>query len=164
MKKGEKIVCALFPNALGVGYAIFENPKKLLYQQLVRIRPMCSRKSKAFIEKLIDELQPDVVILEDPSAKNSRKRERVTKLIQDIVLACNSKDINVYQYSREHIQNVFEQFGKTTKYGIAVSISEWFPKLKSQLPRPWKLGHSEQHHQGMFDAISLGMTHYYLRD
>ena len=66
--------------------------------------------------------------------------------------------------SREHIQNVFEQFGKTTKYGIAVAIVEWFPKLKPQLPRPWKLGHSEQHHQGMFDAISLGITHYYLRD
>ena len=164
MKGGEKIVCALFPNALGVGYAIFNNPKELVHQQLVRVRPMCSRKSKAFIEKLMNELKPDLVVLENPNAEKSRKRERVTKLINDIVLTCESKDINVYQYSREHIKNVFEQFGKTTKYGIAVIISEWFPKLKPQLPRPWKLGHSEQHHQGMFDAISLAMTHYYLRD
>lgn len=52
MKKGEKIVCALFPNALGVGYAIFNNPKELLHHQLVRVRPMCFSQEQSHYRKI----------------------------------------------------------------------------------------------------------------
>jgi len=163
LTKKEKVVLAIYPNALGLGYALFESTQALIYQQLIRVRPMCNGKCKSILKKLMRDLKPDVVILEDTTCTSSRKRGRVMRLLKFITKQAKLRNMVLFKYSRNQIREVFSVYKAQTKYAIACQIAEWFPKLKSKLPRPWKLGDAEGHNQGMFDAVSLGLTHYYLR-
>ena len=68
------------------------------------------------------------------------------------------------EYSHEQIQFVFEQFKARTKHEIASIITEWLPQFKSKMPpirKPWMC---EDYHMGMFDALALAITHFYLSD
>ncbi len=158
----KRVVLALFPNALGLGYALFESQQELIYQQTMRIRPMSNTKSKQIILKLLDSFKPDVVILENTTCKSSRKRERIIKLIEYITEECKTQNIKIHHYSRKQIREVFSVFNAFTKQEIAKHIITMYPKLKPKLPKPWSLGNAESHNQGLFDAVSLGVTHYYV--
>ncbi|MCT4664672.1 MAG: hypothetical protein N4A45_05510 [Flavobacteriales bacterium] len=158
----KRIVLAFFPNALGIGYAFFENPQALIYQGIIRVRPICNIKCKKVIKKLIEDLQPHIIVVEDVWVKGARKRARIRKLIASIRREALKNNLKVFAYSRKNIREVFSNFEAFTKYEIAKQIAKWFPKLQHKMPKPQKLGDSEAHNQGLFDAVSLGLTHYYL--
>ena len=89
---------------------------------------------------------------------------RVKQLLKDIAKSAERKEIPVQSYSREQIKDVFSTFNVSTKYAIAQKLIEWFPELEDNVPKirqPWK---SEDYYMGLFDALSLGLTHLYLTD
>jgi hypothetical protein len=68
----------------------------------------------------------------------------------------------VSSYSRIEIKEVFSNFNAQTKFEIAYVIARWLPQSNNKLPHYRKAWMAESYWQGMFDAMSLVLTKYYL--
>ena len=156
-----RVVMGIYPNARGFGYAIFEKATDPLMCGTIVVKPMSNKECQKRIEKLIDHFKPRRMVLED-TTDNRHKRARVKKLIDKLILKCTQKNIEIQLKSRAAIQDVFIQFGAVTKLEIADVIVRWLPQYRSKLPGVRKPGHPEDYYQGMFDAMSLVLCHFYL--
>lgn len=156
-------VLALFPNHLGVGYALFDSPKNLIDYGIGYIQPVNSKKSLERVKKYVAFYKPDVVIVREIAEQRVKKNKRTFKLIKKICDQARSENLQVITYTRTQIKEVFEQFEASSKYHISKKIIAWFPHLEGlQFPKR-KRWMNENHNTGVFDAIALGITHFYLR-
>lgn len=155
-------IVAIYPNVRGFGYAVFleeNNPKDY---GVAIVKPRSNEKYLDRIEAIVRVNNPSVLLLPTPTGKYNRKRERVQSLIEDIEKYAKAHNILVKKYSREQIRTVFEQFDAYSKFQIAEKICMWMPDLEDKRPVYKKLYDSEDYNQGMFDAISLVITHNFL--
>lgn len=163
-KNKDKFVLAIYPNALGFGFAFMENAITVKDYQIVTTRPKCNKILMKRIADYIDYYEPDIVVLEDYHGKQSRKSERVKKLIDIIKKLAYRKQIKTLIYSRSHIKMVFAGFKARTKYEISRAICENIPELKKLMKPKRRIWEAESYSQGIFDAVSLGITHYFLSE
>lgn len=163
-KRNTNVVIALFVHSRGFALAVFENALTVLnaYNVVIHKYPIQNKSVLKKIKEKIDFYLPDVVILEDPKGFGSRKSKRITKLISLIEKYANTSNLNVIKYSRNNIRFVFNTFGATSKYEIAKVITENIQNLPITLPCKRKSHEPEHYCMNIFDAISLGVTHYYL--
>lgn len=161
MSKSQKTVLSIYPNQVGFGYAYLDGPTNLIDYGVVGVSPVCNRKLLRRIKKSINYLKPTLILLRDHKTKQS---PRVKRLVKQVIKYCKSNDLEVYQYNRNDIRNVFDQFKAKTKYEIAKTMVKWMPELKPKMPYVRKLWMTESHNMGIFDALSLAMTHYYLAE
>ena len=159
-----KSICAIYPNANGFGYVYMESARKLIDFGIVQINPISNRKVLERIKKCFDYFRPTLVIALDPDGKSSRVGRRTRKLINKIIKYAESEKLPVDQFTRDQIRDVFESFGKTTKYKIAKFLLTEFTELEPKRPRERKLWMSEDRNMAIFDALSLGVTWFYLND
>jgi len=164
MRNSNSVVLAIYPNARGFGYAFLENPQEPKDCGVVSILPICNNRCLMRIKKFIAHYEPTLIVLQDFAIEHSRKSRRVKELISSIVQFCHDQRLPVREYSQEQIAFVFEQFKAWTKYEIAKLISEWLPQFKGKMPRIRKPWMCEDYHMGMFDAMALAITHFYLRE
>jgi len=157
----DKHVLAFYPNPLGFGFAFMENALIVKDSQIVVSRPMCNKKLMGRIREYIDYYKPDIVILEDYRGKQSRKSKRVEKLIDSIVLYAREKNIEISTYARADIRFVFSNFNARSKHEIAKAIENNVPYFDKEAPPQRKVYQSEPYSMGVFDAVSLGITHYF---
>ena len=147
---------------MGLRYACVESPKEIIDYGIATVRPIGNSKTLQRAKQFIEYYKPTLVLIQDCESRYSRQGKRVAKLIDDIVVFSKRKKIPVKQYSREQIRDVFEQFGAKTKYEIAKTITRWLPELQHRSPRVRKLWMCEDYNMGIFDAMALALTHYYL--
>ncbi|HEY0262615.1 MAG TPA: hypothetical protein VGB95_06285 [Chitinophagales bacterium] len=155
------IILALYPNARGLGFACLEAPQKLIEYGIVTVRPIYNTPLLRRMEHFLDFFRPQVVILRDGDSLPP-SNSRVKQLLENIAQSAERKGIPVHYYSREQIKGVFSSFNASTKYEIAQKLVEWFPEVEDKVPalrKPWE---SENYYMGIFDALSLGLTHIYL--
>lgn len=114
------------------------------------------------IREVIDYYEPKVVVVEDFSCIGSRKSKRIQKLIALIEKYVEGSNLKVSKYSRNNIRFVFNTFGATSKYEIAKMITENIQNQPITLPLKRKSHEPEHYSMNIFDAISLGVTHYYM--
>lgn len=164
MKSNNETVLAIYPNFRGFGYAFLESPTEPRDCGIVTIRPICNRKCLERIKKFIDYYRPTLIVLQDFSGKYSNKSTRVKTLIDNLISFCHTNQISVKQYSREQIRFVFSQFQVKSKYAIAKKIVEWLPQFKNKMPEVRKPWMCDDYNMGIFDAVSLALTHFYLEE
>ena len=138
-----------------------ENARKLLDYGAVRINPISNRKVLEKIKRTLEYFRPSIVILLDPECKSSRTGNRVKDLVKKIVAYAVEINLPVVQYSRDQINDVFEQFGGNTKYEISQILLKEFKELEMKSPKERKLWTSEDRNMVIFDALSLGITWFY---
>ena len=158
----KEIILSLYPNTRGFGYAVMENALTLLEARIVTVRPLSHDKNIESLKEMIDYFEPTLVILENFDHPSSRKAKRIKTLIEAAKEYASERHILIKAYSRSDIRFAFSNFNAHTKYEIATVISENIPKLKKRLMPPRKVYESEKYTAGIFDAVSLGMTHFYL--
>lgn len=163
-KTKTNIVYAIYPNANGFGFVYMENARKLIEYGSVRINPISNRKLLDRIKKSIAYFRPTILILTDPDSKSSRTGKRTRRLIQKIITYAESEKLPVVQYSRDQIRDVFEGFGVVTKYEIAQFLLSEFKELEPKKPKQRKLWVSEDRNMGIFDALSLALTWFWLNE
>lgn len=158
-----KPIFAIYPNERGFGYACVEMPGTLVDSGIVTVRPVCNGKIIKRIGKQMDFYRPCLVILRDGKSLTFRAK-RIAALIEEISQVAKAKSLPLHAYSREQIRLTFQQFGAETKYEISQKILEGFGELQPLAPAPRKKWESENYNMGIFDAISLALTHEYLKD
>lgn len=159
-----KLALAIDPTSRGFGYALFEGPQIPLDWGTTEIRFLQNQNSLERVKKLIDFYHPEVIILEDCSDGSTRRCERVKDLLDQIKLFAKQEKIQVVKYSSDQVKEVFSFFDIHTKDEIAQKICEWLPELTPRVPptrKPWM---SEDRRMGIFDAVALILTYYYLEE
>lgn len=156
----QEIVLAAYTTYRGFGFAIFEEPSKPIDWGVKEAAQGEQSEIVEKFEKLLAFYAPVTVVLEHSG--ESQRGQKAKTLINQLATVAKKHGIAVHRYSRTAVQDVFAQFNATTKYEIAKTICTWLPALAPRMPhfrRPWM---SEDYRMGIFDAIALALTHYYV--
>lgn len=156
-----ELTLVLYPNYFGMGYVICENPKELLNYGIANIRPLTKDRYIKRLHKFLKQYKPALVVLRG-FGDDQRVSKRTIAVIDSFKVEADKLDIQVYQYSRKQIKQVFAEFGGKSKYGIAKTIGNWYPELQHRMPKFVKNSDLEDYNMGLFDAFSLMLTHHYL--
>ena len=160
-QKKTPVVLSIYPNSRGFGYSVHEKALKVIDTQVISIRPISNAIALKRIKEIIDYYKPEIVVLEDYNGMSSRKSNRVQKLIDIISKYAKKTEVYVKTYSRADIRFVFSSFNAHTKHEIATVITENVPFMKNRIMKKRKTTETEKYMASSFDAVSLGITHYY---
>ena len=115
--------------------------------------------SLAKVKKLITHYRPGTLVLEDASAKSSRRSPRIRTLARQIVKMAATLKVSTKLFSRDHVMKTFITDGQGTKHLLAEIMAKRFPaQLGLQLPpkrKPWM---SEDSRMSIFDAVALALV------
>ena len=155
-------VLAIDPTSKGFGYAVLEGPAVLIDWGVKHTKadrnPRCLQQAR----ELFDRFQPDFLVVENTSAKSSRRCPRVAQLIEKLLLMAAGRDLGTRRISRIQMQRCFSENGPATKRQVAVALAQRFPELEPHLPpirKPWM---SEDERMSIFDAVAFGHASYEL--
>lgn len=151
-------VLAIDPCTRGFGFALLEGPERLIDWGVKHVTQDKNASCLSKIDRLIEYYQPEVIVVEDPTDKGSRRRLRVRELIQEIELLALRKKINRRNLPYSRIQKAFSQSDVLTKYQIAAKIAEQYPELCRHLPRLRRTWMAEDWRMSIFVAVSLAIA------
>src|ERR1039457_2771097 len=151
-------ILAIAPSTRGFGFAVLEGQETLVDWGVKTVKGDKNVQSLAKVEKLIAHYQPGLLVLEDASAKGSRRSPRIRKLSQQIINMAVTRKVSVKLFSRDQVMKTFTTDGHGTKHAMAEIIAKRFPEeLGSRLPpkrKPWM---SEDSRMNIFDAVALAL-------
>ena len=152
-------ILAIAPSTRGFGFAVLEGKETLVDWGVKSANGDKNARSLERLETLIAYYLPEVLIMEDHSAKNSRRSPRIRELGLQIVTAASNRNVRVKLFSRQQVRQVFFADGRGTKHALAEILAKRYPEeLASRLPRkrhPWD---SEVHSMDIFDAVALALV------
>jgi Holliday junction resolvasome RuvABC endonuclease subunit len=158
--RGEKRVLAIDPTSRGFGYAFLEGQNYLVDWGTKQIAAAENVRCIFQIIEIIRRYKPDVIALEDPRGKGSRRCHRICRLIDSIRVLAAKHHIMTRRFSRDQVKEVFSKHNARTKHQIAIAVSRQLPELQPQLPRFRKPWMSEDERMSIFDAVSLALVFY----
>ena len=149
-------VLAIAPLSRGLGYAVMEGPDRLVaHGNKVIIRDKNVR-ALAWVDKFIHFYKPDVLVMPDVNAPDTRRAPRIKTLHRKIVVLAGKHSLKVRLVSVTQVRAHLLGSAKGTKYALAETLAAKFPvELASRLPpkrRPWM---SEDPRMDIFDAVGL---------
>jgi RNase H-fold protein (predicted Holliday junction resolvase) len=152
-------ILAITPSTRGFGFALVEGLNTLVDWGVKNVDADKNTGSLARVKALIAYYEPDVLVLEDASAKPVRRAPRIRELTKRIVSMAKRQDVRVMSLPRKQVRRVFFADGQGTKYALAQILAERFPdELGTRLPpkrRPWM---SEDSRMDIFGAVALALA------
>src|SRR5437870_703858 len=112
-------VLAIDPSTRGFGFAVIENSDRLIDWGVKEVHRGKNSKSLALIKKLIEYYEPDLVVVEDCTARGSRRRRRIKYLIRSILTLCSKIRIRTRLVPRLRVRKMF---GVSNKDAVAATI------------------------------------------
>jgi len=155
------LVLAVHPFTRGIAFTLFEGPLSPVDWGVKDIRG--KQKNALALEatkRLVERLQPDVLVLQDFSGPHGRRARRIRRLQRLIGSHAEGQAIEVHRYGRKEIQECFKAVGAVTRYEIAQAIASQVHAFGHRLPPVRKIWNSEDARMSLFDAASLVMTFY----
>lgn len=148
-------IAGVDPTRRSLCYAVLEGEDCLLAWGCTRAPKLYAKRIRKAAWKLLDEFQPDFVVLESPEA--SRRGRRARRAIEILRFEALEYGAGVRLVSRQAVRAAFAP-SAITKHEIAQRIAKHFPELRRSLPVPRRLGDSEQERMNVFDAASFALT------
>lgn len=150
-------ILAVAPGTRGFGYAVFEGQDVLVDWGVKSVTGDKNSRCLAKVKEMITRYQPRVMVLEDTSAKDSRRSMRIRTLTRKITALASSRNVKPVLFSRSQVKRVFfANSGEGTKQALAEILAKRFPEeLGLRLPprrRPWM---SEDYRMDIFEAVAL---------
>jgi len=160
----QKRVLAIDPTTRGFGFAVLEGSENLIDWGVKEARDNKNSRCIQLIKELMDQYQPDAIVLENHRGKGSRRCTRIQKLLERILKLVTDKKITSNSFSKSQVKNAFFNVGVPTKLYIALAIGKKFPELAVRVPpyrKPWM---SEDYRMSIFDAMALALTYFYFKN
>lgn len=151
-------VLAVDPSSKGFGFTVLEGPDMLVEWGVRHASGDRNRKCVEKVVVLFNRYQPDVLVVEDTSAKGSLRRTRASELIQDLLAIASLRRLRVQRVARRKVQRYFAGGKPAMKRQVAVALTERFPELEICLPpvrKPWM---REDDRMSIFDALAFAVT------
>jgi len=157
----EKRVLAIDPTTKGFGFAVMEEPERLIDWGVKGVMKSKKERSLELIADLIDQYQPDVIVVEDFAGRGSRRCKRVQELIARIIKLGSEKKVRIRDFSPLSVKKAFFGSGASTKHQIATAIAQRLPELAPRVPPFRRCWMSEDYRMSIFDAVSFALTFFY---
>src|ERR1017187_5916330 len=100
-------ILAIAPSTRGFGFAVLEGQETLVDWGVKPVEGDKNAQSLAKVKKLIAHYQPGTLVLEDASAKNSRRSSRIRTLTRQIVKMATTLKVSTKLFSRDHVMKTF---------------------------------------------------------
>lgn len=152
-------VLAIAPLSRGLGYAVMEGPDKLVAYGNKAILRDKNAGALAWVNRFMQFYQPDVLVLPNVTAADTRRAARIITLHRQIVAWAGKKNVKVRLVSVTQVRTHLLRDSKGTKFAVAQMLASKYPtELGLRLPpkrRPWM---SEDPRMDIFDAVSLAVA------
>lgn len=160
---GRRLVLAVYPNTRGIAFTLFEGPLVPVDWGVMEVRAKdknngCLRR----VSLLIERYGPDVLVLQDMRAPDTRRARRVIDLNRRIGSLARRYRMWRVAVSRAQVRECFCEVHKPTKQSIAEAIAKRIPAFKRFVPPPRKIWKSEDPRMGLFDAAALALTFFHM--
>jgi Holliday junction resolvasome RuvABC endonuclease subunit len=151
-------ILAIAPSTRGFGYAVLEGHGEIVDWGVRSIEGNKNSGSIKKVEEMIDLYNPQVMVLEDTTAKGSRRSPRIKALTKRLVDLAERRTIEVALFSQEQVRRFFFGDADGTKHALAEIIAERFPEeLGFRLPPKRRDWMSEDSRMGIFEAVALAL-------
>ena len=153
-------VLAVALTSRGLGYAVLEGETSLIESSRTSVRNgnknwQCIAK----VKRLTAFYRPDALILQDVTAKDSRRNPRIKALHREVILLAAKQRLSVKLISEKQLRSLLLGNASGTKHEMAEMLAKRFPdELAFRLPpmrRPWQ---SEDSRMDIFDAVALAVA------
>jgi len=152
-------VLAIAPLSRGLGYAVMEGPDKFVACGNKAILRDKNAGALAWVNRFMQFYQPDVLVLPNVTAADTRRAARIKTLHRQIVAWAGKKKVKVRLVSVTQVRTQLLGDSKGTKFAVAQMLAAKYPtELGLRLPpkrRPWM---SEDPRMDIFDAVSLAVA------
>jgi hypothetical protein len=146
----DRAIVGIDPTPRGLAFVFFENGELLDWG---------TRRSDegdvALLDRLLNRLRADMLVLEDPDAPRCERRVRVKRALRQFKAHAESRGIEVRMVSRYAVRSEWAKRGRMRKHAVAEAIAENFPEIDILVPRVRKVYRSEEARAEIFDALSL---------
>lgn len=154
------LVLGFHPTARGFGWAVFENPFKLVSHGTYEARGDKNAGSLRKLTWLLKVLAPEVLVLE-AFDKRTLRSERIRKLCLDVVNAAADHGAQLDCLRRSDVQKTFELVNARTRDEIAEAVARHVPTLRAHLPDRRRQWNGEDKRLSVFCAAALVLAHYH---
>jgi hypothetical protein len=152
-------VLAITPSFIGFGYALIEEPIRLVDWGVKSVSKDRNTQSVAKVEELITLYAPQLLALPDDLDAKSRRSERVRQLIRNLGQLAERSGLKVHKSSQGEVREFFFNTRPADKHDVADFLAKAFPEeLEAHLPprrQPWT---SEDYRMGIFAAVALAVA------
>jgi hypothetical protein len=155
------LVLGFHPTARGFGWAVFENPFKLISHGTYEARG--KDKNVGCLKKLgwlLKMCEPEVLVIE-AFEKGSARSERIRKLCLAVVSVAAEHGAELDCLKRSDVQVTFEFVGAKTRDEVAEAVAAHVPTLRVHLPSRRKQWNGEDKRLSVFAAAALVLAHYH---
>src|SRR5262249_23736740 len=122
------LVTAIYLNARGCAFVVFEGPLAPLDWSIVEVRGEEKRdRIVVRISSLLTRYRPEVVVLQDMSQTGTQRPHRIQRLNDAIAELARAYTLTVAVFSREEVRRQFAYLGSVTKDTIALAIAKRIP-------------------------------------
>jgi len=154
-------ILAVAPLSRGLGYAVMEGATRLVACGNKAILRDKNAGSLARVKKFIQFYQPDVLVLPDVNAADTRRAKRIKILHRKIVAQAKKHQIRVRIISITKVRVKLLGDAKGTKQAVAQMLAEKFPaELAARLPPKRRAWMSEDPRMDIFDAAGLAVAYW----
>lgn len=152
-------ILAIAPLSRGLGYAVMEGPDKLVASGNKIILRDKNAGALAWVNRFMQFYQPDVLVLPNVTASDTRRAARIKMLHRQIVAWAAKKKVKVRLVSVTQVRTQLLGDARGTKFAVAQMLAAKYPtELGLRLPpkrRPWM---SEDPRMDIFDAVGLAVA------
>lgn len=161
-KTSKTLTLSIYVTTRGYAFAVFEDPLLAVNWGAKEVRG-CKKRDRclAAVCKLLDEYQPDWVVIEEWRARHCRRALRIRQLYRLIERQAVRRDLAIARYRRQEVISCFQEMGAHTKHQRALRIAEQVTAFAYKVPPKRQLWTSEHPRMGIFEAASLNLTHYH---
>jgi hypothetical protein len=146
---------AIDPTTSGFGFVVLEGSTRLVDWGLGCLKTPDDALYQKRIEKLLDRMRPQLLVLED--MRDSRRGDRAIRWAEIAIRSAKTRGIKVERISRAEVSRHFASSGKT-RWKVAALISRRFPELVPSLPKKRRIWESEDRRMAIFAAASFALT------
>jgi len=146
---------AIDPTTSGFGFVVLEGSERLVDWGLGRMEKPENLLFEKRIEKLLDRVAPQLLVLED--MEDSRRGERAIAWARLAQMCAAKRGIRVEKVSRAEVAEHFASSGKT-RWEVGLAISRFFPELAPSLPKKRRIWESEDRRMTIFTAAAFALT------
>lgn len=159
MLQNHSRILAIDPGTRFMGAALLEKGQ-LIYHTVKVVKKGSSpnqtlQKARRIILRMINDLRPDMLVVEKAFFAKSRNVSLLNVLVDEIKAIARRKGLRLVSYSPSTVKKFICGNGWATKAEVSRAVVLKYPELKVYLTqdRAWK----ERFHQNMFDAVALGI-------
>lgn len=154
--KNDSRVLALDIRPQRAGYAVFENPKRLLDAGIVRFPSF--EKARLRLSLLMMTYRPDVLVVRKASAKNRRNHPDTRRISHAACRLAHRGSITTAEITDREFS---EHTGAVrNKHEVASGLATIFPQLAWRLPPRRRAWQSERRSMALFDAVAYALTYF----